>query len=1182
MELSDVAPLDHDEPQEPVMLDLYAGTNAPLAQAFNWCGWKVVTPIDLERDPDLDISRASVRKAIYRLLSGVQFIACAMSCATKSRARERQPGPKPLRSEEFPRGLPDLSAQDSMRVDQDNLASHFGLALQAWGHDKGTACLRENPLRSLHWHDPVEQEINDAGGWFDLDYDACVFLGARKKAQRLRHNVTEFNQLPALRCQHVHDRREWNHSRDGYPTRSESEYTPSLVFTIAICVTAWAAKRNFLIQAVPRLPPICVSGDVRSLLELPPEALRQDMLPIMGFHLGLKPPGCHRDDIPMRVVAADVLSEQKALHASDVYIGPGHFSHRWPIGMWSNPFVPGRDGTLTSCVIQYAHWLKDQDHLMQALINLSGCRLICDCPANQLCHGDVLAALFWFACCRPSEGHAPTRSQLRQVALLASGSRLVQGIPLSFPQQTVVAAIVAMCPGVSWEGFRFPCIEDLMNNGEVLEFQNMVQASDTWDGFPAGPLLASSQVRHGLALASGHQPGAAASGKAMPPLISFGLGPDDHFKPALRQLAIGTPFEQLPLADDDLWFAARGASKPPSTRALRQRMLSWLQELGRRLQPVTDHVRKFQSPEVRSVTQSRHIILFGVIMLLMSWPDLGFVQCLLGGFPAVGFSPHVPVYQHQPAAWLSAQDILQDAMEDAKVLIAHLRPGEFDEAIRDAGLQDEAKGFCGEAWTWDQLVATGRPFRLIRRFCIRQPSGKLRVIDDAAAGGQSEMSADCNKLDLCSAIQPALSCQVLYSCAPEMLQTSALETGGEDWPDAYRFVPMKADESWLAIVAYWDGVSCQPMFRRYWGELFGLPNAVNSFNRMPRFYQAFCRRILRAPVAMYFDDLTIQDWATNRGSGQHVVVEAAKVFGSPFAESKHQAMAASGDFLGLCHDLSSAKDSGRIWFWPRQRLLDKVNDMIQEAFANKVLHPGTASKLFGCLTFLSHGCYGKVGRSGLSLLKERQYSHDHALTVELEVSLHRVSKLLQLAPKRPISLNPQQADKFLVASDAAQEEVLTGSAGAIFVDSQGHRVSLVMQVPDALFQLWNKDTAKIAQLELLIVLQVICLMADHIRGRNGLWYIDNVASLMSLIRGRSQSEELDTMAGAVHSILFALNSACYFEWIASKDNWSDGVSRDGHEDEWARNHCQHFVTFRPLLFLMILPQDVLCRVFLFV
>ena len=116
-----------------------------------------MTPIDLERDLDLDISRASVRKAIYRLLSGVQFIACAMSCATKSRARERQPGPKPLRSEEFPRGLPDLSAQDSMRVDQDNLASDFGLALQAWGHDKGTACLRENPLRSLHWHDPVDQ-----------------------------------------------------------------------------------------------------------------------------------------------------------------------------------------------------------------------------------------------------------------------------------------------------------------------------------------------------------------------------------------------------------------------------------------------------------------------------------------------------------------------------------------------------------------------------------------------------------------------------------------------------------------------------------------------------------------------------------------------------------------------------------------------------------------------------------------------------------------------------------------------------------------------------------------------------------------------------------------------------------------------------------------------------------------
>ena len=69
-------------------------------------------------------------------------------------------------------------------------------------------------------------------------------------------------------------------------------------------------------------------------------------------------------------------------------------------------------------------------------------------------------------------------------------------------------------------------------------------------------------------------------------------------------------------------------------------------------------------------------------------------------------------------------------------------------------------------------------------------SGKLRVIDDAAAGGQSAHSSDCNKLDLCSAIQPTISCKVLFARAPELLHTSELETEGEDWRDAYRFVPI--------------------------------------------------------------------------------------------------------------------------------------------------------------------------------------------------------------------------------------------------------------------------------------------------------------------------------------------------------------------------------------------------------
>ena len=52
-ELSLVEPVS-DTARKPVFLDVFSGVNAPLAKAFLWCQWEVVTPIDIEIDQDLD------------------------------------------------------------------------------------------------------------------------------------------------------------------------------------------------------------------------------------------------------------------------------------------------------------------------------------------------------------------------------------------------------------------------------------------------------------------------------------------------------------------------------------------------------------------------------------------------------------------------------------------------------------------------------------------------------------------------------------------------------------------------------------------------------------------------------------------------------------------------------------------------------------------------------------------------------------------------------------------------------------------------------------------------------------------------------------------------------------------------------------------------------------------------
>ena len=76
---------------------------------------------------------------------------------------------------------------------------------------------------------------------------------------------------------------------------------------------------------------------------------------------------------------------------------------------------------------------------------------------------------------------------------------------------------------------------------------------------------------------------------------------------------------------------------------------------------------------------------------------------------------------------MSLEDVWNGAEEDAVRIVRRLGPSEFDEAIVEAGEKDERLGFCGEAMSWSELLSCNHRFRLIRRFCIQQPGGKLRV-----------------------------------------------------------------------------------------------------------------------------------------------------------------------------------------------------------------------------------------------------------------------------------------------------------------------------------------------------------------------------------------------------------------------------------------------------------------------
>lgn len=369
----------------------------------------------------------------------------------------------------------------------------------------------------------------------------------------------------------------------------------------------------------------------------------------------------------------------------------------------------------------------------------------------------------------------------------------------------------------------------------------------------------------------------------------------------------------------------------------------------------------------------------------------------------------------------------------------------------------------------------------------------------------------------------------------------------------------------------------------YTGLLFGLPLAVTSFNRYSRLIEALGRRFCYVLTSLYFDDASICDWASSRGSGQFALGMLNQLLGTPFAPDKQQLMAATGTFLGLDHDLSQCLSSGVVSFWARERIQAKLQDIISSCRTQGTLHPGTASKLYGIANFFEQGVWGRIGAGGLAAIKERQYDSAHSLTPEILACFEVLDAIISTHPCRQLEVLSLPQSRFCVASDAALEAPREGSGGLLVVwhGLPEGREAFVAHIEPKLYDLWGPGDKKIAQLEMMMVLYGLLARPSSFRHRRGLWFIDNVAALMCLIRGRSDNGDLEKISNMIHIALFALRCWCFWEWIPSKSNWSDAISRLGAADPWhKRQGFRCFTAFFPLI-LWFLPLKALISVFEF-
>ena len=101
----------------------------------------------------------------------------------------------------------------------------------------------------------------------------------------------------------------------------------------------------------------------------------------------------------------------------------------------------------------------------------------------------------------------------------------------------------------------------------------------------------------------------------------------------------------------------------------------------------------------------------------------------------------------------------------------------------------------------------------------------------------------------------------------------------------------------------------------------------------------------------------------------------------------------------------------------------------------------------------------------------------------------------------------------------------------------------------------------IAKCELAMLPILLYHEKHNLVDRDVVWLVDNTAALGGVIKGASGLAISEQLIAAFWMMAFALGTRLWIEYIDSKGNWSDGISRDFGEDLYSAEH--DFVT-RPL------------------
>lgn len=228
---ADISLADVTEKRAPLFVEIFAG-RASFSRAVAQAGFEVVS-VDHEVDAplrpivSLDLTTDSGQQILWSILASDRLLAAhlGLPCGTASKARDRPipqelrrrgvPSPAPLRSAEYPLGIPGITGLNAVKVEKANTLYRLGLEILLYLDSRGIVVSIENPFSSYLWAALIQltlqhslQAMRVYNKMEMVRFHSCCHGSRRKKDTGWLSTPRVYTALQAT-CQGDHEHDPW-------------------------------------------------------------------------------------------------------------------------------------------------------------------------------------------------------------------------------------------------------------------------------------------------------------------------------------------------------------------------------------------------------------------------------------------------------------------------------------------------------------------------------------------------------------------------------------------------------------------------------------------------------------------------------------------------------------------------------------------------------------------------------------------------------------------------------------------------------------------------------------------------------------------------------------------------------------------------------------------------------------